>query len=200
MSERIIEILDNIEGISTPDGLLYCGDARAYEKFIRTFYSGIEKKASDIEEALRSGDIPAFTTRVHAIKSTARIAGIGEIAEFALKLEEAGDRGDIDYIRKNIEDFLRLYRSYEDKLSVLDEMDGQEDSGGDPITEDELEDAYEALKEYVGMLDYDAVEVILEELSTRRLPEKDNKIMTELNRHLRNMDWDEMGRIISERG
>ena len=197
MSERIIDILNSIEGISTADGLLYCGDAKAYEKFIRTFYDSIEKKTADIEDALQSEDIPTYTTRVHALKSTARIAGISEIAEYALKLEEAGENGDLDYIIKHNDEFLRLYRSYKDKLSVLDEMDNNEQTAGDSITEDELKDAYEALREYIEILDYDAVEVILEAVNTKALPEKDRKIMKELDKHLRNMEWDEMGRIIS---
>ena len=49
MSETIIELLKNVEGINTRDGLYFCGSEAAFIKFLNSFYNSIEVKASDIE-------------------------------------------------------------------------------------------------------------------------------------------------------
>ena len=198
MEDRIVEILNNVEGISTSDGLLYCGCPAAYAKFVGTFYSSIEKKAQDIEDAYNGEDYESFTIKVHSLKSTSRIIGMRELSDMAQQLEYAGKNSDTEFIKENVGGFLELYRSYIDKLSVLDELKKDADEGKELIPDEELQDALKALAETVPAMDYDAVEMILAEVNKYRLPENARDVFAQIDKHLKNMEWDELSRLISE--
>jgi HPt (histidine-containing phosphotransfer) domain-containing protein len=198
MDELIIENLKKIKGLSVSDGLLYCGSIPAYIKFINSFYNSIDKKSSDIEEAYDKEDYELYTMKVHSLKSTARIAGMPELSELALKLEEAGRAGDTDLIGDRNAELLELYRSYKDKLAVLDDISKEKTEAVNPISESELKDAYSALYDSIAMEDFDAVELILKEVMNYSLPESDRDVMNRLDTLLKNMDWDEMAKLISK--
>ncbi len=188
--------LSDVEGISLAEGLFFCGSAGALLKFLNTFYKSIDGKAAEIEEAYGKQDFGTYTTKVHSLKSTSRIIGAKELSELAQKLEIAGNDGDISYINENTKGLLSLYRSYLERLSVLDEMEKDSESDKTPISQGELSDAYAALKEMVPLGDYDAVEMILSELHEYKLPPDDRKLMEKLEELLRKMDWEEMQSII----
>jgi HPt (histidine-containing phosphotransfer) domain-containing protein len=198
MEDKIVEILNNVEGISTSDGLLYCGCPAAYAKFAGTFYSSIEKKAKDIEDAYKGEDYESFTIKVHSLKSTSRIIGMRELSDMAQQLEYAGKDGDTEFIKENIDGFLANYRSYIEKLSVLDELKKDADEGKELIPDDELQDALKALAEVIPAMDYDAVEMILAEVNKYRLPENARDAFAQMDKHLKNMEWDELSRLVSE--
>ena len=197
MDKNIIEILNTIDGISTSEGLYYCGSDAAFIKFLNSFYNSVEVKASDIEEAYGKGDFATYTSKVHALKSTSRIIGATELSDFALKLEEAGRAENIDFIKENNEKFLELFRSYLDRLSVLDSINDSQNDSKKEIPADELEDAYKALSEVIPMMDYDALEMILNSLKEYKLPKDDALIMDKLGKLMVNMKWDDMMSVIS---
>ena len=97
--------------------------------------------------------------------------------------------------RKKTGYLLELYRSYKDKLGGL--LEKKDDYRTD-ISERELRDAYAALSEVIPAMDYDAVESILEELGTYRLPVQDQEMIDRLSGLLKNMDWDEMEELIKK--
>ncbi len=199
MDDKTIEILKHVEGISTSDGLKYCGSDAAYAKFINTYYHSIETKAAEIQDAYDREDFALYTMKVHSLKSTSRIAGASVLSELAYKLEEAGRTGDIAYISANNDDFLRLFRSYSDKLSVLDSLKNDGGKSADPISENDLKDAYHSLEESIAAEDYDAVEMILNEVKKFSLPKSDEGIMNKLEQLLKNMEWDEMTSLVSDK-
>lgn len=197
MDDNIIEILSGIEGISVKDGLEYCGSAAAFIKFIKTFYGSIEKKAQDIKDAYENEDFATYTTKVHALKSTSRFIGASELSEFALRLEEAGDAGDISFIRENNDRFLELFEGYLDKLSVLDSLGKKDYDSGNPISDSELRDAYSSLNDSIETMDYDAIEFILSEIKNYRLSDDDRNTMESLGKFLVNLEWEKMSELIS---
>ena len=64
------------------------------------------------------------------------------------------------------------------------------------IPEDEMQDAYHALSDCIGQMDYDAVEMILGELEAYRLPEQDAEKIGKLRELLKRFDWDGMEALI----
>ncbi len=80
------------------------------------------------------------------------------------------------------------------------EFKGKKSDEGDKelIPEDELKDAYEALKEVIPQMDYDAVETILEDVSRYSLPEKEREILDEIRKYLKLFDWEKLEEIINE--
>ena len=166
-----LKMLENIDGISIKDGLDFCGSSKELLKFLHTFYSSIDFKLAEIKDAFDKDDIASYTIKVHALKSTSRIIGASMLSDLALRLEEAGEKKDIAFIRDNNDKLLQLYSSYKAKLSVVAE--NLEETPHEEIAPEDLIDAYNALKEYIPKMDYDAVEVILDGMKEYKLPPND---------------------------
>ena len=67
------------------------------------------------------------------------------------------------------------------------------------IPEDELKGAYEALKEVVPQMDYDSVEMIVNDVNIYRLPEADAEKFIQIGKCLKALDWDQMEEILGLR-
>ncbi len=89
------------------------------------------------------------------------------------------------------------YLSFKDKLGRL-VSESQESEDKEAISAAELQDAYDALKDVVPQMDYDAVEMIIGQLKTFALPEEDATKVAELEKMLRNFDWDGMEELIAK--
>ncbi|SEF77656.1 Hpt domain-containing protein [Butyrivibrio sp. Su6] len=195
LSESLKKLI-GIEGINLDDGINFCGSTDSLEKFLDTFYGTIDEKAKEIEDAFTSGDYSFYTIKVHALKSTARIIGAKELSELALSLEEAGKSGNIDLIKEKTKTLLSLYRSYKGKLHNYFAKRHQNEGEKETITEDMLKDAYGALKELVPAMDYDAVEMVLNELDKYDLPSEEKEKINKLQDLLKKADWDEMENLL----
>ena len=180
--------LRDTEGISVDEGIKNSGGIEHFIHSLELFYDTVEDSAKVIETAFNEGDVRLYTVKVHALKSSARIIGANELSLLAERLEKAGNDGDLDFIQNNTDELLRKYRSYREKLSKINS--GNEASDKEPIPATELADAYSALREVVPMMDYDAVEMILEQLSEYALPEEDALKIKEIEKKLKLLDWD----------
>jgi len=186
--------LNETEGISVKDGIRFCGGADSFLNSLRNFYDTLSDNAETIENARSAGDIEMYTIKVHALKSSARIIGAGELSEMARALEDAGKSGDLDYIDANTDPLLRKYREYKEKLQRLSEK--KEDDERELISREELEDAYAALREFIPGMDYDAVEMVLSQVEEFRLPAEDSIVLEELKKKLKVLDWDGMEELL----
>jgi hypothetical protein len=83
-------------------------------------------------------------------------------------------------------------------LKPITEYNQNNNSDKKLIPEEELADAYDALSEVIPMMDYDSVEMILDQISEYKLPEKDEKQVAELAKLLKQFDWDKMEEIVKE--
>lgn len=189
-----LKILENIDGISIKEGLDFCGSSKAFLKFLNTFYSSIDYKIAEIKDAFEKNDLTSYTIKVHALKSTARIIGAYELSDLARSLEEAGDNRDIAFIRDNTDKLLKLYADYKDKLLTVKES--EKENKQKEISPEDLADAYDALRDYIPKMDYDAVEAILDSLKEYKLPPQDYDIVSKLKELLIQMNWETMSEMI----
>ncbi|MCR5279557.1 MAG: response regulator [Lachnospiraceae bacterium] len=182
--------VNEVEGISTEDGIKASGGITTFIHSLKDFYDTIEHNAQVIEDAYNAGDIRLYTVKVHALKTSARIVGAGELSVLAEKLEEAGKKEDMNFIKANTEKLMTDFRAYKEKLSKLGDGDNDQDKA--PIPESELNEAYEALKEVIPQMDYDSVEMIIDQVKAYRLPEEDALKFTELEKGLKAFEWDKL--------
>ena len=194
MSEDGKEWLNQIEGVITADGLRFTGSEEAYLKFLRTFVRTLQDKADEIESSYNNGDMELCTIKVHALKSTARIIGARELSRLAQVLETAGHKGDKQTFDAHVEELLKLYRSYGDKLRMLPEDNAPLHK--DPISRECLKDARAALKTYVEQMDIDAVKMILDEISMYELPKECEELFEALTRKMLSFDWEGMENLL----
>jgi signal transduction histidine kinase/CheY-like chemotaxis protein/HPt (histidine-containing phosphotransfer) domain-containing protein len=198
--EEITELPENmmwlkdVDGISVDDGIISSGGVSNYLFSLRLFLDTIDDNIGVISNAYEADDIRLYTIKVHALKSSARIIGAHELSKLAASLEEAGNNGDKEFISQNTDKLLTDYIQYKDKLGRMDQQFGanEQDESLEMISDEDLKDAYSALKDVISQMDYDAVEMILGQMKEFRLPQEDAQKMDKLGKLLKTFDWDAM--------
>ena len=185
-------------GLDLNDALEYTGSPQHLLKFVKNFYESLEHKSDVIEEALSIGDYNLYAIKVHALKSSSRIIGAKSLSNLAKELEQAAKDGDYETVRSENDALLDLYRSFKDKLSKIEEitLEPEEAPKKPPISEAELSNAFDALKNFISDMDYDAIEMILAELSQYELPADAASKIAALSEPLKNYDWSAMSGLL----
>lgn len=192
--------LNEAEGISVEDGIRNSGGASQYAFALNMFYDSIDEIAKVIADAYAADDLKLATVKVHALKSSARIIGALKLSEDCQALEDAGNRKDIDYIVDNKDRVLSEYLGFKDIFARIKGNIPEKEAADDrrEITESELKEAYSALRDCIGQMDFDAVEMILKDMRTYRLPVGDEDTVNELEKALKMVDWDRMEEVIAD--
>ena len=198
---EITEIPDSMswiyetDGINVAEGIKNSGGVGNYIFSLQLFLDTLDDNAKVISDAYASDNIRLYTIKVHALKSSARIIGAMELAGLAEKLENAGNSNDLAFISDNNARLLTIYEDFKVKLERI-KQDEVNDEDKEPISDGDLADAYSALKDCIPQMDYDAVEMILEQLAEYKLPKEDSDKMDSLRRMLKAFDWDGMEELI----
>ena len=186
--------LYDVEGIDVGQGIRHSGGVDSFITAIGMFYDTLEKNIKVLDDALKQDDIKMYTIKVHALKSSARIIGAEKLSVLAEKLESAGDIGDVKYIDEYNPALFEEYRSYKDKLAGIHK---NVDDGAKPaIPAEELESGIKALKELINAMDYDGVELVLEQLREYELPAEETEKLLKLDEHLKTFNWDGMEEVM----
>ena len=150
-------------------GVQNCGSEEDYCGVLRMFRESAAGNVDEIRGYLEAKDWKNYTTKVHALKSSARLVGALELSEWAKQLEAAGDSLDIEKIEKETPGLLDLYQSCSEALSPLAEPEA-DDEGLPEIDDATLREAYEAIREMAASFDYDSIQFVLTELANGRVP------------------------------
>ncbi|MCR4787779.1 MAG: response regulator [Lachnospiraceae bacterium] len=186
-----------VEGINTEDGIENSGGAGSYVFSLNLFLDTIDDNTRVLKEAYESDNFRFYTIKVHALKTSARIIGANDLSKLAAELEEAGNKDDIAFIRENNNLFLNEYNEFKEKLKRLKNTEEKKDTEKEVISEEELKDAYDTLRDVVPQMDYDSVEMILGQLENYSLPEEDEEKVAKLSGMLKNFDWDKMEELLN---
>ena len=101
-------------------GLDYCcGEEDFYLEMLQIFYSQGKEKMEEIDALYEAANWKDYATKVHALKSTSLTIGAEQLSEHAKALEQAGKRGDAEYISKHHPGLLRLYREVCENIAGL---------------------------------------------------------------------------------
>lgn len=190
-SEDLAKVLD------VKTGLQYCGSAEDYLAVLRVFQESAARNAEEIESYFNAKDWQNYTTKVHALKSSARIIGATELSARAKRLEDAGNRQYIEEIEKDTPALLALYRASGEALAPLKEPE-QNESALPEIDRGALHEAYAAISEMAAVFDYDSVQFILSELAKSRVPDDEATRCAQIVEAAKKPDWDALKRILAE--
>jgi len=180
--------INETEGISVPEGIKNSGGIENFIFSLHLFLDTIDTNAKVLRDSYDSGNIRLYTIKVHALKSSARIIGAEELSSMAAALEDAGNREDKSFIDHHALKLLEEYEKYKEKLSRL--HDETDISDKPVISEEELKEAYDALSDVIPQMDYDSVEMIMDNLTEYALPQEDDTKVKEMFKMLRTFDWD----------
>ena len=190
--------LKNVDGVNVNEGVEHCGGVDSYVDALTVFANAVTSGADEIEGYFNGGDWKNYTTKVHALKSTARVIGASELSDRAKRLEDAGNSGYIDEIIKDTPELLKLYRTYAEKLSPLVKVDDDDESK--PLIEEEaLAEAYETLAEAAATFDYDTLEFVLQSLSDYKLPDDEREKFKALKAAAGKLDWEKIKALVEGR-
>ena len=105
-----------VRGFDTAAGVEYsAGMEEFYLEMVKTFADGYEEKAAEIAGDFSKENLENYRTRVHALKSTAKMIGAMELSELALGQENAAKDGDLEAVKAGHDNLMKLY----DKTVVL---------------------------------------------------------------------------------
>ena len=194
--EKLPDWLEYVVGIDPHKGVEHCGSVTAYMDALKVFAQSIESNAEEIQRYYDTGDWQNYTTKVHALKSTARVIGAAELSEKARRLEDAGNNCYCDEIETGTGPLLDLYRSYASSLSMLIPAEKAAEEKV-PISPAELSEAWETLTEIVTSFDYDSLEYMLGELSGYQLPSADAEKLAQIKKAAAVPEWDKLQQLLS---
>ena len=204
---EVSEIFGELFGLDIEAALKNCGGKEVFKTAVSDFYDAIEEKSNLIEEYAKNSDWKNYTILVHALKSSARLIGAGELSELAKQLEEAGNAAQKESvvelaetttlspsISKIHEQTLKLlvdYRAYLLKLSVLvgkTPQNAGEQTKKELISSEKLAEAFCALKEVVSVFDFDSADVIVSELDGYAIPSEEQERVEKIKKAVRTVD------------
>jgi len=148
-------------------------------KLIEVFLRDAGKAVKTLRETVQNNDIKLFTTTVHAMKTALAIIGENKISSIAADLENAGIKGDIDFISDNAENFvlqlealielLYIAEISNDNISDIPDVSDLESTPEDTaFLKDELIKLKTACEEYDNTSAYEILDLLK---GTVRLPD-----------------------------
>lgn len=90
----------NIPGIDTKKGIKHSGGPTVFMELLGDVHDLIDDKSSLIGKYLADDDIIAYTTQVHALKTTCRMIGAMDLAEGFHTLEKLGNSNEKDKLEE----------------------------------------------------------------------------------------------------
>ncbi len=194
---QLPDFLARIDDLNAREGVEHCGGMDSYMDALKVFANSILDASAEIENYFNEGDWKNYTTKVHALKSSARVIGANELSDRARRLEDAGNANRIEEIQNDTAALLKLYRSYFEKLSPL--IETEETNSNKPlIDEDSLAEAIEAMKDAAANFDIDSLEFILESLEDYQLPENEFERYKKIKSAVEKLDWESITSILNE--
>lgn len=178
--------LFEVDRIRIDQGISNCGDIPGFISVLKVFHQTAAKKADEIEELFSKKDIDAFTIKVHALKSSARIIGAAELSELARQLEDAGKAKDMDTIEEKTPQLLEDYRALDKKLEAFDEQRIKPRI----LSSDMRREAMCTISEIAESMDYGMMEDLINDLKKYDLSEEDRSLIEQIEDMLLKLDWD----------
>ncbi|MBQ7676669.1 MAG: DegV family EDD domain-containing protein, partial [Lachnospiraceae bacterium] len=188
-----------IPGIDVAAGMKNCGSKKGYLTALRLFYEAADGKQAELAEFYNQKDWDAYTVKVHALKSSARIIGATALGASAEALEAAGKAGDIDYLTGNHARMIFAYAATEEILRPYFEVQEEKEEDHRPMADEALlRSAYETIREATGELDIDVIEDALCEIGDYALPKEAEEIFARIKSALDDFDYEGILAVIPE--
>jgi len=190
------EWLLSVPGLDTESGIKHCGSVEAYLSALTVFAESLPRVAEEIQRFFANCECDNYTTKVHALKSTARVAGLNELSERARRLEDAGNNGYLDELTADTPVLLALCQDYAKALAPLTEKSEPEEENKAAISDAELNEAWETIGDIIQTFDYDNLMYLLGELAGYKLEEKDRQKLQLLQEAAQVPDWERLKELI----
>ena len=185
--EADLEVLKQVRHVDLQEALRLCAGPALLRSTMTDFAEAIDEEAALIEQYCEARDWKNYTIKVHALKSVARLIGANALSNDARFLEGCGNAENEQEIREKTPKLLSDYRAYREYLAPVLQTDDTDDTL-EMISEEELSDAYEALREFAEAHDFDSADYIMETLAGYRIPDAEKERYDKIRRAVRRVD------------
>nr|MCR5347291.1 response regulator [Fretibacterium sp.] len=183
------------------DAIRFCANEEILKETLEQFYRAIKPNITAIDGFLRSKDYKNYTIRVHALKSSARLIGAEALSADARHLEDLGNsltQNDIMCIEELTPRLLEEYQKFLKRLSPLYAAAEAARQSAPEISINDLNEAYAAIKQFIGSFDIDAIDGFMAEIRKYRIPKPEEAKFAAVEECVRNMDWNGLEEVLQE--
>lgn len=160
--EEIYTSIDEEEGISA------CGSEEVYSRVLKEFLALAQKNIEEMRTLFSQRDLENLTIKVHALKSSARLAGALSLSGEAARLEEEGNRQNWDGVAAGID---KLLEHYEKTAAAIRAGIGEDTQDKPEASAQEFIEGMLAVREFNDAFDYDSIDVVMDTLDGYAIPD-----------------------------
>jgi len=165
---------NSIAGIDMAKGLAMLGGSQeVYRQVLVTFGEDAQERLPLLQTEPETDALPAFITRVHALKSASASIGAAELSAQALGLETAGKAGDMAFIRENLPVFAKNLAELAGGIKawekLMKERDSEKQAETDKVGNDSVMPLLRELAQALKLQKADDIDEILERIMLQPL-------------------------------
>ncbi len=195
------EWYETIPQIDAASALKNCGSKESFLSVLKLFVDSKPSKESEINGFFDEKNWSDYTIKVHALKSSLRLAGALELSKFAEELEMAGKEGRYDLIMEKHGALMEGYDLLYNKVKEGLEGPGDAAKGGEkPVADDTImQSVYEMIREGAEDYDNDRIEDAFSQMEEYAVPESEKELFEGLKEKYLSFDYEGMTELIDSR-
>ena len=198
--ENVKFIQDALPEVDVDLGLSHCGGlVEDYLKVLEITHKYGEKQLDELKQLWEQKEYKAYNIKVHSLKSTSLNIGAREISAEAKRQEEAGLKGDYDYIDKNITNLITEYTAIMHKIrDVLVHYNVIAEAPEEKALLEErmVRHMLFNIEKCVDAFDFSKVFDILEEMKKYRVPQGYEEVIQKLDVLMEDLSVDEIKELL----
>lgn len=179
--------ITGLKNIDISAGIEACGSEELYREVAMEFAESANDGAFEIFNYLEQEDYENYTIKVHALKSSARLAGAMELSNEALYLEKCGNDRRIDEIRSKTDELLAHYQ--ETATEIINAFSNKAKKKY-ILTQKEFKESVVAISGFNDAFDYDRIDGIMNTLAEYEIPDELKDVYEKLKKYVFNVDQD----------
>ncbi|MBE6908660.1 MAG: response regulator [Ruminococcaceae bacterium] len=181
-------------------GLKFCGTEETYLDTLKIYAGTALSFADEVEACYAGGDVALTALKMHALKSTSRAIGAGEISAMAERLEMAGKAGDTRTLDEELDGLLARCRALGHHLAPLaaPEKENAPDDVLPPLSEAQLQKTYGMIRALLSEFEYDRAAEMLGSLASYRLPDGEGERLAKMRQAADNFEWEELEQLLPD--
>lgn len=186
LEEEITEQIPGY-GIDVKEGCENSGSIEMLQEMMGDYHDAIPKKSQELEELLEKEDYRNFTIQVHALKSTSRIIGAMKMSDEFREMEDAGNAGEVERIRRDFPEILSHYKSYGDTLLPFGHHENTE---GDLVSLQQMIDCLQQIYDGMDSFDLDQADAGMHDLDQYQIPDQYKEPIGNIRNELKDVDME----------
>ena len=190
----------DIDGLDVDSGISISGGSEdIYLETLGMFYKDCLEKINYIGECLENGNIQLYVIHVHGLKSASANIGALELSEAAKALENAGAQGDMGYIERHNDVFVRELKLLLERINaVLVTFRRNKKESAEPVNSGLLKQELGKLKTALETLDANVINETSEALRNFVLSDRDDRLIKDISDNILLAEYDAAINLIKD--